>query len=249
MKTKQNQKNIFKERKEEYPSKEKKYLLDQDKPYEKFLRHGAENMSDAELLAIIIRTGTKDADSVSIGQDVLQLSDTRYGLLGLHHISVEDLMSIKGIGQVKAVKIKCIAELSKRLSKASAELSLQIDNPMTVANYYMEDLRHKENEWIMLVMLDNKNRIIKDEIISQGTVNASILSPREIFLMALRNKAVYILILHNHPSGDPTPSKQDIAITKRVMEVANLIGIPLIDHIIIGDRKYMSFKEKGYLKA
>lgn len=229
-------------------TKEKHFLSDQEKPYEKFIKHGAENMTDAELLAIIIRTGTKDADSLSIGQDVLRLSDTRYGLLGLHHISVEDLMSIKGIGQVKAIKIKCIAELSKRISKASAQQSLQIDNPQTVADYYMEDLRHKENEWIMLVMLDNKNRIIKDEIISQGTVNASILSPREIFLMALRNKAVYILILHNHPSGDPTPSKQDIAITKRILEVANLMGIPLIDHIIIGDRKYMSFKEKGYLK-
>jgi len=229
-------------------TKERNDLLNQDKPYEKFLKHGAENMSDAELLAIIIRTGTKDADSVSIGQDVLKLSDSGYGLLGLHHITVEDLMSIKGIGQVKAIKIKCIAELSKRLSKASAQLSLQIDNPKTVADYYMEDLRHKENEWIMLVMLDNKNRIIKDEIISQGTVNASILSPREIFLLALRNKAVYILILHNHPSGDPTPSKQDIAITKRVLEVSNLVGIPLIDHIIIGDRKYMSFKEKGYFK-
>ncbi|MDD2971998.1 MAG: DNA repair protein RadC [Lachnospiraceae bacterium] len=229
-------------------NKVKLLTADMDKPYEKFLRLGADNLSDAELLAIIIRTGTRDADSVTIGQKVLDLSDSRLGLLGIHHISVDELMTIKGIGEVKAVKIKCVAELSRRLSKTSAGLSLQIGNPKTVANYYMEDMRHQESEWIMLVMLDNKNRIIKDEIISKGTVNASLLSPREIFLMSLRYKAVYILILHNHPSGDPTPSKQDIAITERIREVADLIGIPLIDHIIIGDRKYMSFKEKGFLK-
>lgn len=219
-----------------------------EQPYEKFLKLGSEYLTDAELLAIIIRTGTKEENSVEIGQRVLKLSDERYGLLGLHHISIEELMTIHGIGEVKAVKIKCIAELSKRISKMSAGLKLQINSPKTVADYYMEELRHIETERILLVMLDNKNRIIKDIVISQGTVNASILSPREIFLIALRYKAVYILILHNHPSGDPTPSKQDIAITKRMKEVADLIGIPLIDHIVIGDNKYISFKEKRYLK-
>ncbi len=218
-----------------------------DKPYEKFLKFGPEALTDAELLAIIIRTGTKDENSVMIGRKVLDLTDRKPGLLGLHHISLSELMTIRGIGEVKAIKIKCISELSKRLSKASAELNLQIDRPQTVANYYMEELRHVETEHILLVMLDNKNRIINDCIISQGTVNSSLLSPREIFLLALQNKAVYILLLHNHPSGDPTPSKQDIHITKRIMDVSKLIGIPLIDHIIIGDNKYMSFKEADLL--
>ena len=218
-----------------------------DMPYEKFLKFGSEALTDAELLAIIIRIGTKDASSVKIGQEVLNLSNNHLGLLGLHHITIADLMTINGIGEVKAVKIKCIAELAKRLSKASAAHSLRIDQPKTVADYYMEELRHVETEHTLLVMLDNKNRIINDSIISKGTVNSSLLSPREIFLMALQNKAVYILLLHNHPSGDPTPSKQDLTITKRIMEASKLIGIPLIDHIIIGDNKYISFREKGIL--
>lgn len=222
-------------------------MTNMDMPYEKFLKLGAGALTDAELLAIIIRIGTKDTSSVKIGQKVLNLSDNHLGLLGLHHITIADLMTINGIGEVKAVKIKCIAELAKRLSKASAAHSLRIDQPKTVADYYMEELRHVETEHTLLVMLDNKNRIINDSIISKGTVNSSLLSPREIFLMALQNKAVYILLLHNHPSGDPTPSKQDLTITKRIMEASKLIGIPLIDHIIIGDNKYISFREKGIL--
>lgn len=222
-------------------------MTNMDMPYEKFLKLGAGALTDAELLAIIIRIGTKDASSVKIGQEVLNLSNNHLGLLGLHHITIADLMTINGIGEVKAVKIKCIAELAKRLSKASAAHSLRIDQPKTVADYYMEELRHVETEHTLLVMLDNKNRIINDSIISKGTVNSSLLSPREIFLMALQNKAVYILLLHNHPSGDPTPSKQDLTITKRIMEASKLIGIPLIDHIIIGDNKYISFREKGIL--
>lgn len=222
-------------------------IADADKPYGKFLTIGPDNMTDAELLAIIIRTGVQGEDSIELSKKVLQLSGDGQGILGLHHVTLTELMSIRGIGQVKAVKIKSIAELSKRLSRERARLNLQMDKPETVADYYMEALRHVETERIILVMLDNKNRMIEDCVISQGTVNASLLSPREIFLLALKNKAVYILLLHNHPSGDPTPSKPDIVITNRVAETANLIGIPLIDHIIIGDNKYTSFKETGLL--
>lgn len=228
-------------------SEYRSHITDADKPYDKFLTIGPDNMTDAELLAIIIRTGVQGEDSIGISKKVLQLSGDGQGILGLHHVTLTELMSIRGIGQVKAVKIKSIAELSKRLSRERARLNLQMDKPETVADYYMESLRHVETERIILVMLDNKNRMIEDCVISQGTVNASLLSPREIFLLALKNKAVYILLLHNHPSGDPTPSKPDIVITNRVAETANLIGIPLIDHIIIGDNKYTSFKETGLL--
>lgn len=228
-------------------SENRSSITDADKPYDKFLTIGPDNMTDAELLAIIIRTGVQGEDSIEISKKVLQLSGDGQGILGLHHVTLTELMSIRGIGQVKAVKIKSIAELSKRLSRERARLNLQMDKPETVADYYMEALRHVETERIILVMLDNKNRMIEDCVISQGTVNASLLSPREIFLLALKNKAVYILLLHNHPSGDPTPSKPDIVITNRVAETANLIGIPLIDHIIIGDNKYTSFKETGLL--
>lgn len=219
-----------------------------NKPYERFLEDGPEVLSDAELLAIILRTGTKGEDTVSIGKKILELSDGKnQGILGLHHISIKELMSIRGIGEVKAVKIKCLAELSKRMAKASAAHGLRFDQPATVAQYYMEQFRHLETEHILIAMVDNKNTLIHDMCISKGTINASLLSPREIFIEALKHGAVYILLVHNHPSGDPTPSRQDCDITKQLQEAAKLIEIPLLDHIIIGDQKYMSFKQSGLL--
>lgn len=201
-----------------------------NKPYERFLEDGPEVLSDAELLAIILRTGTKGEDTVSIGKKILELSDGKnQGILGLHHISIKELMSIRGIGEVKAVKIKCLAELSKRMAKASAAHGLRFDQPATVAQYYMEQFRHLETEHILIAMVDNKNTLIHDMCISKGTINASLLSPREIFIEALKHGAVYILLVHNHPSGDPTPSRQDCDITKQLQEAAKLIEIPLLD--------------------
>lgn len=214
-----------------------------DLPYEKFIKKGSESLSDAELLAIIIRTGTKEEGAVELAKRALSVQSRCSSLLNLHQVSLKDLMSIKGIGQVKAVKIKCISELSNRLAKERAYYELQFTNPGSVANYYMEQLRHLKREQTLLVMLDNKSHFLGDFILSQGTVNASLMSPREIFLCALKNEAVYILLLHNHPSGDPTPSGQDIKITKQIKEISDLIEIPLIDHIIIGDNNYSSMKE------
>lgn len=217
-----------------------------DMPYERFLQEGADVLSDAELLAIILRTGTRGEDTVSIGRKILSLSNGRHpGILGLHHLSIQELMTIRGIGEVKAVKIKAIAELSNRISKARALETIQFDQPETVACYYMEQLRHAETEQVVLVMIDSKNQLLHDMTISKGTVNASLLSPREIFISALRFGAVYILLVHNHPSGDPTPSKQDHVITEKMKVAGNLVEIPLMDHIIIGNNKYMSFKQSG----
>ena len=219
-----------------------------DGPYEKFLEKGAAALSDAELVAVILRTGTVGEDTVSIANRVLNLPDERNkGILGLHHVSLEELMKIRGIGQVKAIKLKCIAELSSRISRAGAKKTLQLTDPESVAAYYMERMRHCEREQVILLMMDNRNRLIEEHVISQGTVNASIMSAREIFMTALRKGAVYIMLLHNHPGGDPTPGKQDITVTERIKKASELIEIPLIDHIIIGDRKYFSFKEMGYL--
>jgi len=217
-------------------------------PYEKYLEKGAEQLSDAELLAIILRTGTVGEDTVSIADKVLSLpGESRGGILGLHHVSLKELMSIRGIGQVKAIKLKCIAELSSRIAQERARKTLQLTDPETVADYYMERLRHFEREKVLLLMMDNRNHLIGEQILSEGTVNASLISPREIFLTALRYSAVYIMLLHNHPGGDPAPGKQDILVTERIKNVSALIEIPLIDHIIIGDKKYYSFREMGYL--
>ena len=216
------------------------------KPYEKFLAEGPEHLSEAELLAIIIRTGTKTVDSLQLAKQVLSLpKGQEKGLLGLRYLSVSDLCRVSGIGQVKAVKIKCLIELSRRLSMAD---SLQFTRPETVADYYMERMRYMQTEEVILVMTDNKNRLICDRVLSKGTVNCSLMSPREVFLVALEYHAVHILLIHNHPSGDAAPSRQDIEITEHLARLCDMMQLPLLDHIIVGDGCYVSFKESGLLK-
>ncbi len=218
-----------------------------ERPYEKCEQYGPTVLSDAELLAVIIRTGTKNERSIDVAHRVLNFSTAYQGLIGLNYLSLEDMMSINGIGRVKAIQLMCISELTKRMAKATNKSYLQFTNPETVANYYMQDMRHLTQEKVLLIMLDSKSKVLKDMIISSGTVNSSILSPREIFLHALNYRAVNIIILHNHPSGDPSPSSEDIHTTNKMKEAGNLIGIKLMDHIIIGDNKYISLGEQGYI--
>lgn len=217
-------------------------------PYEKFLKMGASSLSDAELLAIIIRTGTANSSALSIAGQILdQTGSAGTGLNRLHHISLQELKKIPGIGEVKAVKIKCIAELSRRMAKQHAAKSLCFTTPSTIADYYMEEMRHEEYEKILLLLLDNKLQLLEEYMISKGTVNASLLSSREVFRYALRHGACKIVLLHNHPSGNPSPSRQDIELTKKIKEAGILMDIPLIDHMILGDGCYVSLKEYGYL--
>lgn len=215
-----------------------------ERPYEKCEQNGAGSLSDAELLAVIIRSGTKNERAVDVATKVLN-SSTYKGLNSLHHFTLNELTSIKGIGKVKAIQLQCVAELSRRMAKATNCPGVRLTSPERVANYYMEDMRHLTREVVLLIMLDSKSQIIKDMQISSGTVSSSILPQREIYLMALKYEAVSIIILHNHPSGDPSPSKEDIQVTKRLKEAGNLIGIKLMDHIIIGDNKYISLSEQG----
>lgn len=219
-------------------------------PYEKFEKYGAETLSDAELLAIIIRTGTAEQDSVTLGEEILKLGAGKgqaKGILALQHVTLPELMSIKGIGKVKAIRLKCVTEFSRRIAKESFQEGLRIDCPRTIADFYMEQMRHLEVEQVILVMTDNKNRFLQDMVLSKGTVNMSVVSPREIFVQALKMQAVHILLVHNHPSGDPTPSRQDIEITREIKAASDILNIPLVDHIIIGDNRYVSLKESGYL--
>lgn len=225
----------------------KEVYAPEELPYDKFLRLGAENLSDAELLAIMLRTGTKDKTPIELGRDILKLAGERFGLLGLHHFDVKELMRIPGIGKVKAVQLLCIAEIAKRTANMSAKTKLCFDKPETVASYYMEQLRHKTTEHLTLVLLDNRKNILNETVISVGTSNATLVSPREIGIRALRFEAAYMMLLHNHPSGDPTPSRQDILVTRKIKEVSDLVEIPLLDHIIIGDNRYTSFNQKGLL--
>ncbi|BCJ95041.1 UPF0758 protein YsxA [Anaerocolumna cellulosilytica] len=218
-----------------------------ERPYEKCERSGPGALSDAELLAVVIRTGARKERAVDLAARILGFSQAYPGLLVLNHISLKELTSIRGIGRVKAIQLLCIAELTKRMAKATNEGKLKLITPESVANYYMEQMRHLTREIVYLVMLDSKSNLLKDMIISSGTVSSSLLSPREIFLNALKYEAVNVILLHNHPSGDPTPSREDIQTTKRIKEAGNLVGVRLMDHIIIGDNKYISLCEQGYM--
>ncbi len=224
-----------------------KQRVSDNRPYERCEKYGAESLTDAELLAVIIRTGTYGESSVDIAGHILNSSPADCGLSALYHLTYNELLGINGIGRVKAIQILCIAELSKRLSRAGYSGDCHFNTPEVISGYYMEELRHKEQEILKIMFLDTKNRLISDMTISRGTVNTSVSSPRDIFIEALRFRAVYIVLLHNHPSGDPSPSKEDILFTKRIICSGDMIGIHLLDHVIIGDNCYFSLKERGLI--
>lgn len=216
-----------------------------ERPYEKCEQHGAGQLSDAELLAVIIRSGSRKLRASEVAGQILGCSKEHTGLLGLNYTTMQELMQIEGIGRVKAIQLLCVAELARRMAKAGKNRGVSFKAPDSVAGYYMQDMRCLNREQILLLMLDSKNQLIKDIVLSSGTVNASFSEPREIFLTSLKHGAVSIILLHNHPSGDPTPSREDLMTTRRIQEAGQLIGIPLMDHIIIGDNTYVSLREKG----
>ncbi len=219
----------------------------EQRPYEKCLKDGATSLTDIELLAVLLRTGVKGLDVLELSKHILGPLCGEQGLLNIHNLTLEQLQAIKGIGMVKAVQILCISELAKRLAKASAKDGLTFAVPSSIAKYYMEEMRHQKQEHMKLLMLNTKSKLLGETNISKGTVNASLVSPRELFIEALNKQAVSIILVHNHPSGDPTPSKTDILLTKRVKEAGELIGIELLDHIIIGNNCYISFAEQQLL--
>ena len=224
------------------------YYRMQNLPYEKFISYGSRSLTDSELLAIILRTGTRGLNARELGEKVLS-ETARYGngLLGLYHIPLKELCKLEGIGEVKAIQLKTVAELSTRMAQSKAKGKLSFHRPASVADYYMERFRHENVEYIMLLLLDSGLHLIEERILSKGTVNASLVSPREVFIHALQAQAAGIMLLHNHPGGDPAPSGNDIQITERIVQSGVLVDIPLYDHIIIGDNKYFSFKEQNLL--
>ena len=218
-------------------------------PYEKCLQNGPEILSDTELLAVILRTGIPGKNTLEVAAQVLSATEqTSYpGLHGLMHLSMKDLTGLDGIGEVKAIQLKCIGELSKRIARESARAVLSFHDAQSIAMYYMEQLRHEEREHLIVMMLDTRNHLMSESRMSSGSVSAAVVSPREIFLEALRMHAVSIILVHNHPSGDPSPSSCDVDMTMKTQEAGQMVGVKLVDHIIIGDRKYYSFREEGFL--
>ena len=225
-----------------------KAIPEEERPYEKCRNLGPASLSDAELLSVILRCGARGRNSLELARDILKLCRFEEGLTGIHHLSLRQLQAVKGVGAVKAVQIKCIGELSKRISRKEARKSLDFQNPESIAGYYMESLRHEEQENVICMMLDTKNHFLGDVSLSRGTVNTSLISPRELFLEAFAFHAVHLILVHNHPSGDPAPSRDDLLVTRRIMRAGELLDITLLDHIIIGDQRFISMRQAGMLK-
>ncbi|MBU5427218.1 DNA repair protein RadC [Tissierella pigra] len=228
---------------------EKNYTIKElpmtERPREKLYSHGPSALSNEELLAIIIRTGNKEDSAIDLARKILS-KDNR-GLAYLRDTTLQELMEIKGIGRCKAAQILSAIEIGKRLNYKEALYKVKINEPSTIANLYMDEMRYLQKEHFRIALLDTKNQIIVTEEISVGTLNASIVHPRDVFKAAIKRNSNSMILVHNHPSGDPKPSNEDINITNRLVEAGNLIGIKVLDHIIIGDNRYISFKEKNLI--
>lgn len=222
-----------------------KLLPTGEQPDQKAERYGFETLSDAELLSIIIRTGTKEENCLELCHQILN----RLGgsITGLSRTNLTELRRFHGVGRVKALQLLCITELSRRIWKTRTRDALSFHSPELIYLHYREDFRYRNQEVVFLLLLDAKCRLISEEELSRGTICASLISPREIFLTALQKNAVNLILLHNHPSGDPTPSKEDIAITKTIYSLGKMMQLPLMDHIILGDTAYYSMKESGMI--
>ena len=216
-----------------------------ERPRERLIHEGREYLSNQELLAIILRTGSKQESVLQLAQRVLHHFD---GMQLLKDATIEELIEIKGIGTAKAVEICAALELGRRISRIQTEERYIIRSPEDVSRYVMEDMRFLTQEHFVCLYLNTKNHVIHRQTIFVGSLNASIVHPRVVFKEALRRSAASLIALHNHPSGDPSPSQEDINVTKRLHESGKVLGIQLLDHIIIGDRKFVSLKEKGYLE-
>lgn len=219
-----------------------KELPEMERPYEKLETYGAEILSMAELIAIVIKSGTKDLTSVEIAQELLKDDIFEKGITFIKDISIEELKSKRGIGRVKAIQLKAIAELASRANKPSRIIRKEIYTPEDVAKLMMSDLRNENKEIIKTILLDIKNKLIKVVTNAVGGTNSSYIEIKDIFREPIKSNASKIILVHNHPSGDVTPSISDIKITKKVFETGLTLGIELIDHIIIGDGKFSSLK-------
>lgn len=213
-----------------------------ERPYEKLEIYGAESLSNAELLAIIIKTGTKEQSAVSIAQNILKLNEQaeQENLRFLQEIALEEFMKIKGIGKVKAIQLKAICELTKRIARPINQKKPIIKTPKDVADMLIPELRYEKQEKVKVLILNSKNIVLKTYDVSLGGSNFAYIEPKDVLAEAIKMQAPKIILIHNHPSGDAKPSKGDYKVTDRIYEAAQLMGIQLLDHIIIGDGSYQS---------
>lgn len=220
-----------------------KTLPKRERPREKLLMYGVDSLSNIELLAIILRTGSKKETALELSRKVLSLNES---ISFLKDISIEELKSIKGIGEAKASEILATIELGKRIS-LDTNFYKKIKSSTDIGNYLVDLMGNYKQEYFNIILLDTKNNIIGVKNISKGSLNSTIVHPREVFKEAVKKSTASLILAHNHPSGETDPSKEDIGITKKLLEVGNIVGINVLDHIIIGQNKYFSFKEEGLI--
>ncbi len=216
----------------------------EDRPRERMMTYGADALSHAELLAILLRTGTRNESAILLASRLLKESGS---LRNLVDMSIEELTAIRGIGPAKAIQLRAGIELGRRLAGSRSEDAVTIRKPQDAAELFMEELRYLKREHFVCLFLNTKNHVIGRETLSVGTLNASLVHPREVFRAAIKRGSASIVCLHNHPSGDPTPSPEDIGLTKRLCEAGSLVGIEILDHIVIGDGRFVSLKEQALM--
>ena len=216
----------------------------EDRPRERMMEFGAGALSHTELLAILLRTGTRRESAVHLAGRILQSCGS---LSGLVDMSMEEMTAIRGIGPAKAVQLRAGIELGRRLSRAGREERLTVRRPQDAADYLMEQLRYLKKEHFICLFLNTKNQLIAQETLSVGTLNASLVHPREVFRAAIKCSSASLICVHNHPSGDPTPSPEDVSLTRRLVEAGELVGIDVLDHLVIGEQSFVSLKERGLM--
>ncbi|MEA4902345.1 RadC family protein [Desulfitobacterium sp.] len=213
-------------------------------PRERLFQFGAETLSNKEILAILLRTGLKGENVLDFAERLLSEAG---GIAGLARMSVHDLTQLHGLGQAKAAELKAALELGRRSVSAEPMTRPVINSPQDVAHLVMEEMRYLDREHFRIVSLSTKNHVLGISSVSIGSLNSSLVHPRECFKEAIRRNSNAIILLHNHPSGDPTPSREDIDVTKRLADGGKILGIEVLDHVIIGDNRYISLKERGIL--
>lgn len=218
-----------------------KELPASERPYEKLEMYGADTLSNTEILAIIIKSGTREESSLTTAQKILSMKNKNSDSLRfIQDMSIKEFMEIKGIGKVKAIQLKAVCEFAKRLSKPIEAPQVQISCPEDIANLLMDELKYEKREMVKVILLNMKNIVIKIVNICLGSDNSAILKPRDVLSEAVKLGIPKVALVHNHPSGDPTPSKADIEFTDRLGQAASIMGIELLDHIVIGDCKFES---------
>ncbi len=214
-----------------------------DRPREKMAAKGAAALTDAELIAILLRTGTAEKSAIDIAGELTADGGLYKRLAGITHLT--ELTNIKGLGQAKAATVLAALEIGRRIASARPVDKIHFSSPEAGAAYLMPRLRYAAKEQFLVILLNNKNRVLGTELIAEGSLSSSVVQPREVFNPAILQHAASVVVAHNHPSGDPKPSANDREITKILVQAGNVLGIPLLDHLIIGDGTYYSFQEDG----